>query len=91
MVRLETLSVNTFEIETIPGFSPDDDATVFISQSEDGVTYSPEWIQLYGQNLNYKQRFYMRALGYVRKWITYKLRGASRSRMNFNFLNVEAS
>jgi hypothetical protein len=91
MVRLESLSVDSMEIETIPGFAPDSDATVFISQTENGYIYSSEWVQLYGDNLDYFQRFVVRRLGYVRDYIGWKLRGASRSRMSFALMNVEAT
>lgn len=88
---LESLSVDVMDIETIPGFAPSDDATVFISDTKDGVFYSKEWVQLYGDNNNYGHRFYMRRLGYVRDIIGWRLRGASRSRMSFALMSVEAS
>jgi hypothetical protein len=91
LVDLESLSVDVFEIETIPGVAPDEDATVFLSQTENGRVYSNEEIELYGDNFDYDQRFYIRALGYIRKFVGYKLRGASRSRMSFANLDIEAS
>lgn len=91
LIKLERQSIDKFEVETIPGFAPDEDATVFISNTYEGVFYGKEWTQLYGNNLDYSQRFYLRRLGYVRDFISWKLRGASRSRMSFAFLDVEAS
>lgn len=90
-LKLETLSINKFEIETVPGVSPDNDAQVFISQTTDGRFYGQDWIQLYGDNLDYQQRFYIRGLGYCRNWVGYRLRGKSRSRMAFSNLDIEAS
>lgn len=90
-VNLETLSINKLEIETIPGIAPDGDATVAVSVTQDGRTYSNEYWQLYGANHEYGRRFYLRNVGYVRDWIGFKFRGASRSRMAFSNLNVEAS
>ncbi len=91
LVKLETLSVDQVEIETIPGFSPDNDATLFISDTREGVWYSSEYIENYGDNFDYGKRLIFRNLGYVRDFISWKFRGASRSRMSFAFLNVEAS
>lgn len=90
-VKMETLSINTLSIETIPGIAPDGDATVSLSVTQDGRTYSNEFWQLYGANYDYGQRFYLRNIGYVRDWIGFKFRGASRSRMAFSNLNIEAS
>lgn len=91
LIKLERLTVNELEAETIPGFSLDNDATVFLSQTTDGITYSPEWVQLYGENLKYSQRFIIRRLGYVRNHVGYKLRGASKSRMSFALLRILAA
>lgn len=90
-VKMETLSIDKLEIETIPGIAPDNDATVSVSITENGRTYSKEWWQLYGENYDYGNRFYLRNLGYVRDWIGFKFRGASRSRMSFCNLDIEAS
>lgn len=90
-VKLESLSVNKLEIDTIPGITIEDDARVFISQTVNGRSYSNEWSQLYGDQFDYNQRFYIRALGYCRNWVGYKLRSASRSRMAFTSIDIEAS
>lgn len=90
-LKLETLSVNSLEMETIPGIAPDNDATVFISQTVNGRTYGKEYIQVYGENLDYNQRFRVRNMGYIRDWVGYKFRGASRSRMSFCNLVLDAS
>lgn len=90
-LNLETLSVDLFEVQTIPGITLVDDAKVFISQTANGRNYGNEWSQLYGDQYDYNQRFYIRALGYCRHWIGYRLRSASRSRMAFSNLNIEAS
>lgn len=91
LVRLETLSTDKLEVETIPGVAPADDATLFISDTRDGVWYSNEYIEGYGDNYDYSERLIFRNLGYVEDYISWKLRGASRSRMCFAFLNIEAS
>lgn len=91
LVKMESLSIDKLEMETISGFAPNDDATVFISQTLDGYFYGKEWTQLYGQNLDYGQRFYVRRLGYVRDIVGWRFRGASRSRMSFALLDLEAS
>lgn len=91
LINLETLSIDELEIETIPGFAPDKDATVFMSISENGYWYSNEYIELYGDNLDYFQRFIIRAIGYVRRHVGFKFRGASRSRMSFCNMTIKAS
>jgi hypothetical protein len=91
LVNLESLSINEIEIETIPGFSPDEDATLFMSVTENGLVYGGEIVELYGDNFEYFQRFMARALGYVRRHVGFKFRGASRSRMSFCMFNVDAS
>lgn len=91
LLKLETKSIDYLEMETIPGIAPDNDATVFFSMTADARIYGQEWIQLYGNNNDYNQRFIMRTLGYVRHWVGFKFRGASRSRMSFAYLNIEVS
>ena len=91
-LKLETLSIDQLEIETIPGIVDSaKDATVFVSTNTNGRTYGKEWTQLYGDQWDYSQRFYIRRFGYVRDWIGFKFRGASRSRMAFGLLDIEAS
>ena len=91
VMNIEGLSVDRLEVETIPGISPSNDATVFISRSEDLRIHGQEWTQEYGTNLDYNQNFEVRRLGYVRKSITFRLRTASRSRMAFCRLELEVS
>lgn len=91
VMNIEGLSVDRLEVETIPGISPSNDATVFISRSEDLRMHGKEWTQEYGTNLDYNQNFEVRRLGYVRKSVTFRLRTASRSRMAFCRLELEVS
>jgi hypothetical protein len=85
---LETMSIDEIELETIPGFTATKDATVAFSVTFDGVSYSKEWFAMYGEPLDYGQRFIQRRVGYVREWIGFKFRGATRSRMAFAILKV---
>ena len=86
---LEAQSIDRLEIATMPGHTGDDDATVFISLSYNGVTHGKEWTELYGLPNDYSKRFIARRLGYVRDWVGIKLRGASRSRMAFGIANLD--
>jgi hypothetical protein len=86
---LESQSIDRIEIETMPGHTGSDDATVFISMSYDGVTFGKEWKETYGLPSDYGKRFILRRLGYVRDWVGIKLRGASRSRMAFGTATVD--
>lgn len=88
-MSLETASIDELEVQTIPGFTATDDGTVFISATTNGVTYSMEQTIEYGQPSQYGQRFIARQLGYVSDWISFRLRGASRSRMVFSAAKIK--
>lgn len=83
LIKLETMSIDQIDIETIAGHTTTDDATVFFSMSYNGLTHGKEYICDYGGPNEYDQRFFKRALGYVPDWVSLKFRGATRSRMNF--------
>jgi len=82
--NLEGMSIDELDIETIPGHSVDDDATVAISLTYDGVTHGKEWFESYGEPGKYGTRFIIRRLGDVPSWFGARFRGASRSRMAFS-------
>jgi hypothetical protein len=82
-LKLDGASVDEIEIETIPGHTSTDDATVATSLTYNGVTYGNEWWNLYGEPSDYGQRFILRRLGYVSDWVGFKFRGATESRMSF--------
>ena len=88
-IPVETASVDELQIETIPGFTGNDDATVFMSLTYDGVFQGSEWVELYGLPNDYGKRFVLRRLGYVRDWVGFRFRGASRSRMAFHRIFIE--
>lgn len=91
-LKFESLSINSIEVDTISGITGDiQDATVFVSNTEDGRTYGHEYTMLYGNQYDYNQRFIARALGYVRHWVGFKFRGASRNRMAFGLFTVDVS
>lgn len=91
MINLEGLTVNKIEVETIPGYASFEDATVFISSTQQAVHYGGEITMDYGSNFDYDQRFLLRPMDYVRDYIGYKMRGASKSRMCFALFYIEAS
>ena len=91
ILDMETLSINELKLKTIPGISPDNDATVFISRTDDMRIYSKEHTEQYGVSFDYNKNFTMRNLGYVRSETAFKIRTASRSRMAFTRLDIEAS
>lgn len=90
-LNLETLSIDLLEIKTISGIASNEDATVAISVTFNGRTYGKEYWELYGDNYDYNNRFYLTNIGYVREWIGFKFRGVSTSRMSFANFNIEAS
>jgi len=81
---LERGSVDEIEVETIPGFTAESDATVFMSITYDGIFWGKEWSLRYGLPGDYGRRFIARRLGYIRDKFALKLRGATRSRMLFS-------
>lgn len=91
-LKLETLSIDNMEIEIIPGIvNAAKDATVLVSRTDDGRAHGQEWSEEYGAQFDFNNRFIIRTFGYVRHWVGFKFRGASRSRMAFGLLDVEAS
>ena len=91
VLDMETLSINELKLKTIPGISPDNDATVFISRTDDMRIYGQKHTEKYGANFDYNKNFTMRNLGYVRSETAFRIRTASRSRMAFTQLDIDAS
>lgn len=83
-IDLENMSVDELEIETVAGFTTTKDATVAVSMTYDGVTWGKEWWAQYGMPSDFGKRFIVRRLGYIRDWVGFKFRIASRSRVAFS-------
>lgn len=83
IVKLEGASLDEVEIETIPGHTIADDATVAISVTFNGLTYGKEWFNMYGEPLDYGRRFIARRVCYVPDTVGIKFRSATKSRMAF--------
>lgn len=87
-IGLESLSVDKINIQTIPGHTIIDDATVAVSMTYDGVIYGGEhWMQ-YGEPAEYSQNFILRRLGICNNWMGFKFRGVSASRMAFALMRL---
>ena len=82
-IYLEPYSIDEIEIVSIPGFNIVDDASVFVSLTYDGVSYSTEVPISYGAPGAYTNRFIIRRLGAIQDWFALKLRWVSTSRMAF--------
>ena len=91
ILDMESLSIDELKLKTIPGIAPSNDATVFISRTDDMRIHGKEYIEQYGVNQDYNKNFTMRGLGYVRSETAFKIRTASRSRMAFCKLDIKAS
>ena len=89
LLKLESQSIDSVEIETIPGFNDEGDASVFISLTYNAVTYGTEIIADYGSAGDYAQRFIKRRLGYVSDNVGFKFRGATRSKMAFGLFRIK--
>jgi len=85
LVPIESLSVDSIEINTIPGFSATNE-NIFISTTRDGSQYSQEWSQEATMANQYNDRFIVRRLGYVRKNIGFKFRSLNRGKLNVSGL-----
>lgn len=88
-INLETFSIDEIEIETIPGFTTTNDATVALSLTYDGVFFGDEIWMDYGDPDDYNKRFIKRRFGYVSDWVGFKFRGVSKSRMAFSLMTVK--
>lgn len=84
MVNMETMSIDELEIETIPGNTAFDDATVAVSMTYDGLNYSTEEWEMYGEPLDRAKRFILYRLGYVDNWVGFRFRSVTKSRMAFS-------
>jgi len=83
------VSIDEFEVQIIPGQNKDNDATVFISLTYDGVTHGREYVKAYGKPSDFTHRFIIYTLGHVDQWVSIRLRGATRSRMAFARIKME--
>lgn len=101
VTKIESLSVDSIELETVPGVGvvplpltsiyPADDAAVFVSLTYDGRTHGNEWTKFYGMRNVYNTRFIANRLGYVRDKIGFRFRSISSARKAYSSLTVEAS
>jgi len=91
LLKLDSLSIDEIDIETIPGHTTDINAKVSTSLTYNGVTYGSEYYQLYGEPNDYNQRFILRRLGIVNDWVGLKFRGATKSRMSFSLMEITYS
>lgn len=78
---IETASIDEIDIQTIPGFTKTNDATVAVSLTFDGFIYQDERFLQYGSRGQHRQRLKAYRLGYVPEYVSLRLRGATRSRM----------
>jgi len=81
LIHLDGASIDKLEIETVPGFTTESDATVFVSLTYDGHVYGTEISVDYGLPGEYDKRFIAYMLGHVPDIVGFKFRGATRSRM----------
>ena len=82
--KLDSVSIDRLELETISGFTLSSDVRVFCSITNNAVDYTREFMISYGDYADYNKRFIKHRLGYVRNYVSFKLRGVSSSRMAFS-------
>lgn len=88
IVSLESRSINWFEIESLPGFAPDD-VNVFVSLSYNGVTYGLEFAVPVSRQYDYDIRLRRRRLGYIRKDFNMKFRIVANGRTALSGLVID--
>lgn len=88
VVRLETASINMFEIDQLPGRHTEQ-MNAFFSMSYDGVTYGTEYSMAISNLGQYNQRFMANRLGYVRYKFNFKFRMVSDAPMSFSGLRID--
>lgn len=89
-VPAESLSINSIELSTVPGFGSDDFRCAF-SQSFDAVTWGQEHWNKIGVFGDYDKRYKAFRLGYVRHNVAFRFRFITKDRMSFSGMNVDAS
>lgn len=90
LITLETMSINTLEIDTIPGLQLNiENVTSAISLTYDGISYGKEWFKLYGQIFDYSTRFVLNRLGYVRDFVGLKVRTVTTERVAFSKMEID--
>ena len=89
VVQLENASINEMEIQTIPGYTPEDSVTVFFSMTYDGHSWGHEWTAEYGGKDQYDQRFILYRMGYIRNYFAMKLRAVTPARVAFCQMVIE--
>lgn len=90
LVPMESMSVDSVELNTIPGF-PATTESLFVSTTRNGNSYSQEWSKEVTVNANYNDRYIVRRLGYVRKNIGFKFRSLNKGKLNVSGLVADAS
>lgn len=88
-LKLERQSIDEIELETISGRTSVAGATVSVSLTTDGSSYSPEVSQSYGEPGETDSRLVYRRIGYVDNWIGFRFRAVTKSRMAFSVMVVE--
>jgi hypothetical protein len=87
IMPLEAMSIDKFEINTIPGYSTSDFTSAF-SLSRDGVTYGEEHWNKISVEGDYTTNYIARRLGYIPDSASMKFRFVSKDKMAMSRLRV---
>ena len=80
-------SVHSIKLDITPGHQVnDDEVTVAVSATYDGVTHSQEYWDLYGEHQIYDNRLIVRRMGYVKDYVGYRFRLVTPERTAFSAL-----
>lgn len=87
LFRLEAQSVDAIELYTVPGISTIT-SSVGVSTTENGITYTEPHFFVDSEAYDYRQRYIVRALGYVRDTLGFKFTTGSHAMQVFSTLAV---
>lgn len=87
IMPIRYISINLLQMDTIQGYSVSD-VTCFMSLSTNGVTYSKEISKTLSRPLEYKDKFEIRRIGYMRNYFSFKFRIVTAAKTAFSKLKA---
>ena len=87
IIPLRYVSINLLQMDTIQGYSSDN-VTCFMSISTNGATYSKEISKTLSVPREYKDKFEIRRVGYMRNYFSFKFRLVTAAKTAFSKLKA---
>lgn len=86
IVEAPSVRVTQVEVMTVTGFSSE--TTAGLSVTTDGVIVGDETFEIYSTAGEYDRQFLFRRIGYIPLDVSFRLRGVSKSKVNFSYFKV---